>query len=69
MELDMVPDLTHEVLLQMGFIKAGPRIRIMRLREVIINPKNGESTSASPSSVGFFQGVSDLCLPRNLPSS
>lgn len=46
MELDMVPDLTHDLLVQMGFQKAGPRIKIMRLREAILNPKSGESTYA-----------------------
>ena len=44
MELDMLPDLTHELLIQMGFTKAGPRIRILRLRDAIIGPKTGERT-------------------------
>ena len=40
----MLPDLTHELLMQMGFHKAGPRIKILRLRDSIIRPKTGECT-------------------------
>jgi hypothetical protein len=29
----MIPDLTHDVLLQMGITKAGHRIRILRMQQ------------------------------------
>lgn len=44
MEIDMLPELTHELLMQMGFPKAGPRIKILRLRDAILRPQTGERT-------------------------
>jgi hypothetical protein len=32
-EMDMLPDLNHEVLLQMGILKAGHRIKILRMQQ------------------------------------
>lgn len=51
MEIDMIPELSHELLLQMGFTKAGARIKILRLRDVIVARQTGESTSKSVSAV------------------
>jgi hypothetical protein len=53
MELDMIPEISHELLLQMGFTKAGPRIKILRLRDAIFSPKTGESTSWNVSASPF----------------
>ena len=44
MEMDMLTELSHELLLQMGFTKAGARIRILRFKDAIINPQTGAST-------------------------
>jgi len=41
-QLDMLSELTHEVLHQMGIRKAGDRIRILRLQR-LVSPK-GHST-------------------------
>ena len=69
MEIDMIPELSHELLLQMGFTKAGARIKILRLRDVIVARQTGESTSKSVSAAHLnifgpcheFVGLTQLC--------
>jgi protein-tyrosine phosphatase len=47
MEMDMLTELSHELLLQMGFTKAGARIRILRFKDAIINPQTGAIVNES----------------------
>lgn len=44
MEIDMIGELTHELLLQMGVTKAGHRIKILRLSDAVVRTQTGEST-------------------------
>jgi hypothetical protein len=44
-EADMIPDLSHEVLLQMGITKAGHRIKILRMqRKRLLDVEDAKTT-------------------------
>lgn len=45
MEIDMISELSHELLIQMGVTKAGPRIKILRLVNSILHPNTDDGTS------------------------
>jgi hypothetical protein len=45
-DLDMLSDVTHEVLAQMGVWKAGHRIRILRMKRFLFNFEGGKRSSA-----------------------
>jgi len=48
-EADMIPDLSHEVLLQMGITKAGHRIKILRMQRKRLLDVEDAKTSTSLS--------------------